>query len=108
MAVAPDMAESEVAEFVYTIHVINGIEEVSQSSKVQIYPLPVRDRLNVTASGKAIRSAVLSTLNGVTIASASEPSTKVTLDVSRIPTGIYIINVITVDGTFSRKILKVD
>ena len=107
MAVAPDMYESEVAEFSYIVEG-TGIDNVTVNGQIQIYPLPVHDKVNISAGGKAIKSVTISSMNGVVVASANKPATTVTIDVSRIPTGIYIINVTTVDSTFSRKILKVE
>ncbi len=107
MAVAPDMSESDVVEFTYIVEG-TGIDDVTVNGQIQIYPLPVRDKVNISAGGKAIKSVTISSMNGVVVASANKPATTVTLDVSRIPTGIYIINATTVDSTFSRKILKVE
>lgn len=107
MAVAPDMYESDVVEFAYIVEG-TGIDDVTVNDQIQIYPLPVHDKVNISAGGKAIKSVTISSMNGVVVASANKPATTVTLDVSRIPTGIYIINVTTVDSTFSRKILKVE
>lgn len=107
MAMAPDMYESDVAEFTYLVEG-TGIDDVLINGQIQIYPLPVRDKVNITAGGKVIKSVTISSMNGVVVASTGKPTTIVTLDVSRIPTGIYIINVVTVDRTFSRKILKVE
>jgi len=107
MAIAPDMYESEIAEFTYIVDG-TGIDDITVNGQIQIYPLPVGDKVNISAGGKAIKSVTISSMNGVVVASANKPATTVTLDVSRIPTGIYIINVTTVDSTFSRKILKVE
>ncbi len=107
MAVAPDMYESDVVEFTYIVEG-TGIDDITVNDQIQIYPLPVHDKVNISAGGKAIKSVTISSMNGVVVASANKPATTVTLDVSRIPAGIYIINVTTVDSTFSRKILKVE
>lgn len=106
MAAAPDMYESEVAEFSYFVNV-TGIDEVTRNTLIEILPLPVREKLNVTAGGKIINNVVLSTINGIVVAKSSNAAAKVTLDVNRIPIGIYIINVTTENGVFSRKIQKV-
>jgi len=107
MAVAPDMTESDVAEFNYVVNGIIGIEDVAINGQIRVYPLPVHDELNITAGGKTIKSVTISFMNGVLVASSANATTKVTLDVSKIPTGIYIINITTDSGSFSRKILKV-
>lgn len=106
MAVAPNMYDSEVAEFTYIVDG-TGIDDVTINDEIEIYPLPVHEKLNVTAGGKIIKSVRVSAMNGVLVASSAKSATKVTIDVSKIPTGIYIINVTTENGIFSRKIQKV-
>ncbi|MBP3788609.1 MAG: chitobiase/beta-hexosaminidase C-terminal domain-containing protein [Prevotella sp.] len=108
MAKAPDMYESDVAEFTYTVVDATGINEVTLNDQIQVYPLPVRDILNVTANGKIIKCVTISTTNGILVASVDKATTKVTLNVSTMPTGIYVINIVTESGSYSRKILKVD
>lgn len=108
MAVAPDMTESDIAEFTYIVDEEDGIDEVTLDTELKIYPLPVRDKLNVTAGGKTIKSVTLTSMSGSTVVKASKPVTMVTLDVSSLTPGIYIINVATEDKTYSSKIMKVE
>ena len=68
--------------------------------------LPVHDKVNISAGGKVIKSVTISSMNGTTVASENKASKTVTLDVSAIATGIYIVNIQTEDGTYSCKILK--
>lgn len=107
IAVAPDMAESEVAEFSYVVN-DTGIDNITVNRQIQIYPLPVRDKVNISAGGVIINSVTISAMSGTVIISSNNVATKVTIDVSTIPSGIYIINVKTIDGSYSRKILKVE
>ena len=107
MAVAPNMTESEVAEFKYIVDDANNIDELSNKGFVQIYPLPVRDKLNVSAGGKEIKNVKISSKDGIMVVSSTTKAKNVTLDVSTIQPGIYIIHVALEDGTYSRKILKV-
>lgn len=106
MAVAADMTESEVAEFTYIIS-STGVEEIAINGLVEIYPLPVRDKLNISAGGKTIQSVSITSTNGVLVASHNKSAKKVSLDVSNIPANVYIITIATDSGTFCRKILKV-
>ncbi|MBQ0073411.1 MAG: chitobiase/beta-hexosaminidase C-terminal domain-containing protein [Prevotella sp.] len=108
IAVATDMTESDIVEFTYIVDNVDGIDEVTLDAELKIYPLPVRDKLNVTAGGKIIKSVTLTSMNGSTVVNASKPVTMVTLDVSSLTPGIYIINVTTEDKTYSRKIMKVE
>ncbi len=106
MAAAPDMYESEVAEFYYIVDG-TGIDDISINEQIQIYPLPIRNKLNISACGKTIKNVIVSSMNGVVVASSGKPATIVTLDVSTIPTGIYIVNIQTGGSSYSRKVLKV-
>lgn len=108
MAVDPNMTESDIVEFTYLVDEEDGINEVTLDTDLKIYPLPVRDKLNVTAGGKTIKSVTLTSMSGSTVVKASKPVTMVTLDVSSLTPGIYIINVATEDKTYSRKIMKVE
>ena len=87
---------------------ISGNKEITLDDNLKIYPLPVREKLNVTAGEKIIKSVSLISMNGTTIVTVSEPDTHISLDVSPLALGIYIINVATEDKTFSRKIMKVE
>ena len=105
--VAPDMTESDVAEFTYIVDG-TGIQEVTINGQIQVWPLPVRDKVNVSAGGIIINSVTVSAMNGTIIVSSNKVAPTVTIDVSTVPSGIYIVNVTTIDGLYSRKILKVD
>lgn len=105
MAVVKGKTESDVAEFVYTV-VGDGIDDVTVNGKIHIYPLPVRDKLNVVAGGKTIKSVTISSLNGVQVAASNTTATAVTLNVGNIAAGIYIVNVKTENGNYNRKIVK--
>lgn len=107
MAIAPDMYESEVVEFSYIVDDVASVDELTVDALIEIFPLPVREKLNVKAGGKTIQSVVLYSINGDVVARNSKASTMITVDVSNIPTGIYVINVVTENGIFSRKIQKV-
>lgn len=97
-----------IVEFTFIIAVVTGIDDVTIDGDLKIYPLPVRDKLNVTAGGKIISSVTLTSMSGSTVVKATKPVTIVTLDVSSLTPGIYIINVATEDKTYSRKIMKVE
>lgn len=106
MAVASGKYDSDVAVFSYTVDA-TGIDEVTMNALVEIFPLPVHDKLNVTAGGKTINNVAVSSISGTIVAKSTSASTTVTLDVSQISAGVYIINVATENGLYSRKIVKV-
>ena len=107
MAIAPDMYESDVVAFTYLVEAV-GTDEITINDQIELYPLPVREKLNVAAGGKTIQNVVVASTNGIIVAKSSHAATKVTLDFSKVPTGIYIVNVTTEDGIIRRKIQKVE
>lgn len=107
MATAPDMYDSEVAEFTYIVKDLSVIDEITVEEELRIFPQPVRDKLNVKAGGNIIRSVVLINVAGATVAKTSVSSDYVSLDVSGLRPGVYVIIIETENKTYSRKILKV-
>lgn len=107
MAVAPDKTESDIVEFTFVVDDENGIDDVTIDENLKIYPLPVRDKLNVNAGGKIIKSVTLTNMDGSTVVKAPKSTTLVSIDVSSLASGIYIINVATEDKVYSRKIMKI-
>lgn len=108
MAVADGMVESEIAEYIYTVKVEDAIADVALNGQLRIYPLPVRDRLNVTAGGNIIRSVSLYMVGGAQVARVVGSSRHVVLDTSRLAPGVYTVSVVTETQVLSRKIVKVE
>ncbi len=108
MAVADGMVESEIAEYTYTVKVEDAIGDVALNGQLRIYPLPVRDKLNVTAGGNIIRSVSLYTVGGALVKRVAVPSRHVVLDTSSLAPGVYTVSVATEQQTVSRKVVKID
>ncbi len=108
IAVASDLTESDIVEFTYTVSKVVDIDEGTLDETIKVFPLPVRDKLNVTADGNVIKSVTLVSTNGLVVAKAVKPETIVTLNVSTLASGIYFINVATEEKNYSRKIMKVE
>lgn len=106
MATAPDMYDSEIAEFTYIVKDGEDIEELYLDSKVQIYPLPIKDVLNVKAGGNTIKYVSLTAINGVMSIMEKCDAQQAVLDVSSLPSGVYIINVATDDNVYSSIVVK--
>lgn len=108
MAVAPNMYESEVAEYIYIVDTESAIEEISLDEDVMIYPLPIKDKLNVSAKGKTIRSIQIININGSIIRSYNVSAKKVSLNVGNLSAGTYIVNIVAGNKTFSKKVIKIE
>ncbi len=88
----------------YTIHVENVLSAIETNSKsVKLYPNPVHDLLNVSDHGQ-VRSIMIFDLTGRLILSSSKSTG---IDFTKVPSGLYIVNLILKDGkTESHKIIK--
>ncbi len=106
MAVCEGMIDSDIAEFTYTVNHENAIGDVALNGQLRIYPLPVRDKLNVTAGGSIIRSVSLHAVSGALVKRASAPGRHVVLDTGSLAPGVYTVTVVTENQTMSRKVVK--
>lgn len=107
ISIAPDMLESEIVMFEYTIKSTTNIDDISaDKNNIKLYPLPMRDVLNISAEGKIIRNVSIVALSGATVLSQEAASSEVTIDVDSLAAGIYVIVIRTDDGNYSHKIVK--
>ena len=102
------MYESEVAEYIYIVDTESAIEEISLDEDVMIYPLPIKDKLNVSAKGKTIRSIQIININGSIMRSYNVSAKKVSLNVGNLSAGTYIVNIVAGNKTFSKKVIKIE
>lgn len=105
-AIAPDMYESDVIILHYVVEGGNAIDVIALNGKINIYPLPVRDKLTISTEEHLIKKVTLNNVNGSTLIENHDMAKSVTLDVSHLPTGIYIINIVIDDKLYSKKIIK--
>ena len=108
MATAPELDDSDIAEFKYRVSGSDGIKDVTLNGQIEIWPLPVREELNVTAGGKMIKRVSVTTSNGVQVILENRASKRIVLDTRMLVAGLYIINIVTDGGECSRKIIKIE
>ena len=87
-----------------------GIEVYQNNSGFLIYPIPVLDLLNIESKQKTdfITSINLYSLNGILLLKKESVSdNKTLLDISRIPSGFYLLKITTYNNHVTyEKILK--
>lgn len=112
-AVADDMDDSDIAEFHYYVSKTpsTSVENltVNDDIRINITPLPVGEIMNVEVQNSVIKRVRVIDMNGaLKILSSYEPTgmSNVSLNVSKLSTGIYIVVVETTDGIVSRRVLK--
>jgi len=86
---------------------ILGTDDVQQEfSKISVYPNPVVDKVNINSSKETIHAVEIYNVSGKLVQSFKETGKSVSLDVTGLPTGMYIAKVKTDEGWFSRKLIK--
>ena len=80
-----------------------GVDELSQGG-IKVYPNPVKDVMNVEA-GSGMQQIQLYNITGQMVISKQVDSKTVTLNTSSLKAGIYMLKVITENGTIERKVV---
>lgn len=80
----------------------HGTESIYESTpnNISVYPNPANS--NITVDGDGILSVELLDINGRTVTSAAAGN----IDISSLPCGIYLVRIITAEGTTTTKIVK--
>lgn len=105
MAIGPDGKESEIAEFSYYVE-DSGIENIFEDSTIQIYPSPVKDYLTVNARGQKLQVITLTSMNGMKTIFDNLSSEQTSIDVRALPSGPYVIEVITDSKRVNQIVIK--
>ena len=108
MAVSADMVESEIVEYYYTVRLYDGVEGVNDDNAICVYPVPTRQVLNISAGNATMRYVQLTSINGTPVYAQEVDTEKLTIDVSALPTGMYMLNIVTDKRVYSRKITIVE
>lgn len=77
----------------------------SLNEAILLYPIPVKDTLNIDLQGQIIKKGRIYTINGIPVMSFSN-SEVLKIDLSDLKNGIYILEIITDKGLKVVKILK--
>jgi len=83
-----------------------GIEEESHSSLVHLYPNPTSDKIYVELAETSLQCQIMNLMGNVIFETAITDS-RFELDLSRLPSGLYLIKIIQADGTSTyEKVVK--
>lgn len=106
MAVIDGVYESDVVKFSYIVEDA-GVQGVT-AQDIEIYPLPLRDMLNICLANGMVTQAVLTDLSGKPVAISNDNAPEVQLNTTGLPQGIYILTIKTNIGHITRKVVKVE
>ena len=80
----------------------DGVEEID-NEEVVIYPNPVDDIVMIETHGRAsLQNVIIYDVNGRKVLSTSESQ----IDISNLPSGVYLMKIESSDGIFYKKIIK--
>lgn len=83
-----------------------SIEEVVTDKNISIYPVPAKESLNLVIDNATISSIELIDLQGRTILTKEGNNANlVTIPVSEITAGTYLVNVVTAKGSITKKVI---
>jgi hypothetical protein len=84
-----------------------GINEV-RNSAVSVYPNPSNDYISVNLNnGQEVQSLKISSLLGEELLQVNQPGSQSKMDISTLPSGLYLLSVATADGrTLVKSVLK--
>ena len=99
---AANGCESDTSNVIYVV--ITGLNELSDNKNIYIYPNPVTDNIFIEAQQKA--TIEILNIQGQLIKTIAANSNKTNVDISALPSGVYIIEVKTEKGIAVKKFIK--
>ena len=76
------------------------------AARISVYPNPVQGVTTVSAGGSNIQQLFVYSVNGKLMERREPRSGRVELDMSRYRSGIYFIELVTVDGRYRQRVVK--
>ena len=81
-------------------------ETINQSAKINIYPNPTSDILNIKVENQQIKSLNIYSLFGKEVMKYTNKTEIKNIDISNLTSGIYLLQLKTDVGLFTKKIIK--
>ena len=101
----PYSDNSVPSNWIASTNTITAVGETEINTNLKFYPTPVNDNLSIEYSG-TIKNVELLDIQGKSIRKIDLNSGNYKLDMSSCSTGIYLIRVVTSEGSFMKKIIK--
>jgi hypothetical protein len=83
-----------------------GIEDISDSHGLSVYPNPASDILNISTQKGKIQEVKLTDVSGKTILNQKFNQGNGTLKIGHLPKGVYLLSVMVNDQEVTKKIIK--
>jgi len=94
--------------FIFMVDDINitfstGTNNISADNNIRVYPNPVNDVLNISSDSEIISVSIVNTTGKVAIEAAGSGN-EISVNVTDVPAGIYMLRMTTKQGVVTRKI----
>ncbi len=83
-----------------------GVKENLLATKLNVYPNPATNVLNIDAIDLKISKATIKTIIGTEVMQLDLTSDNTSIDISSLPEGIYLLTIESVDGKVTKRIIK--
>ena len=86
---------------------VTAVTDAVVNNSLKVYPNPAKEELNVSFDATTTSATIsLSDIAGHTVysTSASNGTNNITINTSAVPTGMYILNIVTANGVTARKV----
>ncbi|MDR6086492.1 aminopeptidase-like protein [Chryseobacterium sp. SORGH_AS909] len=97
--------ESSVSLAVLAINSTLGVDNAPSKSKIQIYPNPVRDILNISGQ-ETLSKVIITAADGRKVTETKLSANERSVDVRALPQGMYLIQIFTNNGIHTFKFIK--
>ncbi|UPT71216.1 MAG: T9SS type A sorting domain-containing protein [Flavobacterium sp. JAD_PAG50586_2] len=81
-----------------------GIDDISNSNSVKVYPNPAADFIYITVNNQSISKITLFDVSGKKILELNQPVEKI--DISELTKGVYVLKLTSEDKTTTQKVIK--
>ena len=96
----------ELEDFIGFTPEITDIDDVlSETETISIYPNPTDGQLQINVTNSNINNIVVTDITGKVLVEAAVNSDLAEIDLSSYPKGIYLVNVVTENGSYTEKVV---
>lgn len=89
----------------FCIQDFTGIDESSLAGKISVYPNPAKDVLNISVNDLNAESVQILTVDGQLVYTITVDSSTTKVDTSVLAAGVYLVKVITMEGTVVKQVV---
>ena len=98
-------SDGEVEDYTVNVGPEMGVEDMN-ADFISLYPNPVVDMVNIASSKENIQAVEIYDVSGKMVQTFKDSGKSVSINVSALPSGMYIAKVLTDEGWFSKKLIK--